>query len=138
MNYVVETESLCKDYGRSRALCNLSMKVPKGAVYGFVGANGAGKTTLIRLLCGLQEPTAGSYTLYGVKNREAGIGKARRRIGAVVETPSVYLDMTAAARTIFWNSWGLEIRERKKSGISPSGCGSGWGSRWRLRDRRTA
>ena len=96
MNYVVETESLCKDYGRSRALCNLSMKVPKGAVYGFVGANGAGKTTLIRLLCGLQEPTAGSYTLYGVRNREAGIGKARRRIGAVVETPSVYLDMTAA------------------------------------------
>ena len=71
------------------------MHVPKGAIYGIVGKNGAGKTTLIRLLCGLQEPTKGSFCLYGVQNNHKGIQRARRRIGAVVETPSIYLNMTA-------------------------------------------
>lgn len=71
------------------------MNVPKGFIYGFVGKNGAGKTTLIRLICGLQEPTSGEYTLYGRKNTDKSILKSRRRIGAVVETPSIYLDMTA-------------------------------------------
>lgn len=71
------------------------MHIPKGAVYGLVGKNGAGKTTLIRIICGLQEPTEGKYMLYGTENKSAGISRARRRMGAVVETPSVYLGMTA-------------------------------------------
>lgn len=71
------------------------MSIPKRAIYGFVGRNGAGKTTLIRLICGLQEPTAGDYTLYGRKNTDKDIVKSRRRMGAVVETPSIYLDLTA-------------------------------------------
>jgi ABC-2 type transport system ATP-binding protein len=71
------------------------MNVPKGSIYGFVGKNGAGKTTLIRVICGLQEPTGGDYTLYGRKNDDRQIVKSRRRMGAVVETPSIYLDMTA-------------------------------------------
>ncbi len=95
MEYVLTTNALRKEYGHFKALNGFDMHVPKGAIYGFVGKNGAGKTTLIRLICGLQEPTAGSYTLYGVSNREKGIAKVRRRIGAVVETPSIYLDMTA-------------------------------------------
>lgn len=95
MDYVLETNALTKHYRAFPALSSLSMHVPKGAIYGFVGRNGAGKTTLIRLICGLQEPTAGGYTLYGVGNREAGIFRCRRRMGAVVETPSIYLDMTA-------------------------------------------
>ncbi len=95
MEYVLETNALSKIYGRSTALSGLSMKVPKGAIYGFVGRNGAGKTTLIRLICGLQEPTSGDYMLYGKKNTDKEIVKSRRRMGAVVETPSIYLDMTA-------------------------------------------
>lgn len=47
------------------------------------------------MICGLQEPTSGEYTLYGRKNTDKSILKSRRRIGAVVETPSIYLDMTA-------------------------------------------
>ena len=95
MEYVVSTNALSKQYGRFQALKGLSMHVPKGAIYGIVGKNGAGKTTLIRLLCGLQRPSAGEYMLYGELYSSKQIKKARRRMGAVVESPSVYLDMTA-------------------------------------------
>ena len=95
MEYVLQTEALSKQYGHFKALDNLSMHVPKGAIYGMVGKNGAGKTTLIRLICGLQTPSDGNYTLYGKKSSEEDIAAARRRMGAVVETPSIYLDMTA-------------------------------------------
>ena len=95
MDYILETRSLSKHYGHFKALDGMDMHVPKGAIYGLVGKNGAGKTTLIRLICGLQEPSGGSFTLYGTENRDKAIVKARRRMGAVVETPSIYLDMTA-------------------------------------------
>lgn len=95
MEYVLQTNALSKYYKNFKALNGLSMNIPKGAIYGFIGKNGAGKTTLIRLICGLQEPTSGEYTLYGRKNTEKEIVKSRRRMGAIVETPSIYLDMTA-------------------------------------------
>lgn len=96
MEYVLETHALTKTYKRFTALDGLTMHIPKGAIYGFVGRNGAGKTTLIRLICGLQTPTSGSYSLYGTPYDTAGIARSRVRMGAVVETPSIYLDMTAA------------------------------------------
>ncbi len=95
MEYVLTADALCKHYAHFKALDGLSMHVPKGAVYGFIGKNGAGKTTLIRLVCGLQAPTSGTFALYGAENRDRRIRQARRRMGAVVETPSIYLDMTA-------------------------------------------
>lgn len=95
MEYVLQTDNLTKKYRNFQALNGLSMHVPKGAIYGFVGKNGAGKTTLIRLICGLQEPTSGEFSLYGIKNNSRDIVKSRRRMGAVVETPAIYLDMTA-------------------------------------------
>lgn len=95
MEYVLETKMLCKRYGRYKVLEQLDMHVPKGAIYGFVGKNGAGKTTLIRIITGLQFPTEGGYRIYGIENTNAQIKKSRRRMGAVVETPSIYLDMTA-------------------------------------------
>ena len=96
MEYVLTSNQLYKNYGHFRALSGLSMKVPKGSIYGVVGKNGAGKTTLIRIICGLQSPSLGEYSLYGTRNRDPKIVKARRRMGAVVETPSIYLDMSAA------------------------------------------
>lgn len=95
MDYVLKTNALCKNYKNFNALNGLSMSIPKGAIYGFVGKNGAGKTTLIRLICGLQEPTSGDYMLYGRKNTDREIVQSRRRMGAVVEVPSIYLDMSA-------------------------------------------
>ena len=95
MEQVLTVNALTKTYGQSMALDGFSMHIPKGAIYGFVGKNGSGKTTLIRLICGLQIPTAGEYTLYGIQNSDKRITKARRRMGAVVETPSIYLDLSA-------------------------------------------
>ena len=95
MEYVLETNGLSKRYRDFTALNGLNMHIPKGSIYGFVGRNGAGKTTLIRLICGLQDPTDGSITLYGAKNTDTEIYRCRRRMGAVVESPAVYTDMTA-------------------------------------------
>lgn len=81
MEYVLETSALTKRYRGFTALDSLTMRVPKGAIYGFVGRNGAGKTTLIRLICGLQEPTGGSFTLYGVRNTDARIAAAAAEWG---------------------------------------------------------
>ena len=95
MEYIFRTEHMYKLYGSAKALDGLDMNVPKGAIYGFVGRNGAGKTTLIRILCGVQYPTEGSFELFGVKNTDPGYTKTIRRIGAVVETPSIHLNMSA-------------------------------------------
>lgn len=95
MEYILKTNDLVKRYGRYEALNGLTMNVPKGSIYGLVGKNGAGKTTLIRLICGLQNPTSGEYSIYGVSNKQKEIIQSRHRMGAVVETPAIYLDMTA-------------------------------------------
>ena len=95
MEYVLQTNELTKCYRHHRALDGLTMHVPKGAIYGFIGKNGAGKTTLIRLICGLQKPTSGSFDLYGVCHDSKNINKSRRRMGAIVETPAIYSNMTA-------------------------------------------
>ena len=95
MDYILTTENLVKQYRHFKALNGLTMHIPKGSIYGFVGKNGAGKTTLIRIICGLQKPTEGGFTLYGVNSSDSNIVKARQRVGAVVETPAIYMDMTA-------------------------------------------
>lgn len=95
MEYALTTQNLSKHYRSFKALDGVSLHVEKGAIYGFVGKNGAGKTTLIRTVCGLQHPTSGGYTLYGAQHTSRDIEKARRRMGAIVEMPSIYQDMTA-------------------------------------------
>lgn len=95
MDYILKAESLTKIYGRHKALDNFSLHIPKGAIYGLVGKNGAGKTTLLRLICGLQEVTSGDYALYGISSRKHEILNARKEMGAVIETPAIYLDMSA-------------------------------------------
>ena len=95
MEYVLKTENLTKKYRRFTALDELTMNIPKGSIYGFVGRNGAGKTTLIRVICGLQKPTKGSYSLYGIDSKNGSITKSRRRMGAVVETPAIYTGLSA-------------------------------------------
>ncbi|MCH5261339.1 MAG: ABC transporter ATP-binding protein [Lachnospiraceae bacterium] len=95
MDVILTVDGLCKYYRHDKALDGLSLSVPKRAIYGLVGQNGSGKTTLIRLLSGLQKPSDGNFTLYGVQNNEKGIDKVRRRTSAIVETPAMYRNMTA-------------------------------------------
>ncbi len=94
MEYVLQTKNLKKKYRDFEALRGLDMNVPRGSIYGFVGKNGAGKTTLFRQVCGLQEPTSGEYLIYGRSSKDKEIIKYRKRMGAVVETPSIYREMT--------------------------------------------
>lgn len=100
MEYVLKTRGLSKTYRNFRSLDGINMNVPKGSIYGFAGRNGAGKTTLIRIICGLQKQTSGDYTLYGCDSNDRKIRESRRRIGAVVERPSVYEELTAEENLI--------------------------------------
>ncbi|WP_027206351.1 ATP-binding cassette domain-containing protein [Butyrivibrio fibrisolvens] len=95
MEYVFKANGISKQYGKFTALSDVNMEIPKGAIYGFVGKNGAGKTTLIRIMCGLQKASSGFYELLGKTADDADISKARRRMGAVVESPAIYKDMSA-------------------------------------------
>ena len=95
MEYILETNNLEKNYKNFKAISDLNIHVKKGAIYGLIGKNGAGKTTLIRLICGLQNPTSGTYSIFGVKNTDKKILRERERIGAIVETPSIYVNMSA-------------------------------------------
>ncbi len=95
MEYILETNQLEKTYHHFKAINDLNMHIGKGAIYGLIGKNGAGKTTLIRLICGLQSPTNGTYTIYGIQNTDKRILDVRKRMGAIIETPSIRLDATA-------------------------------------------
>ncbi|HPV69811.1 MAG TPA: ATP-binding cassette domain-containing protein, partial [Bacilli bacterium] len=91
---VVQTIGLTKKYGSTVALNDVSITVHRGEIYGFVGRNGAGKTTLIRVLTGIANPTSGTFTLLGAKSK-AEQKETRKHIAAMVETPALYMNMTA-------------------------------------------
>lgn len=95
MEYVLRTSDLTKRYKGQLALDKVNMNIARGDIYGFVGENGSGKTTVIRLVTGLIFANSGSFELFGVSSKSPEIISARKRIGAIVETPSIYLNMTA-------------------------------------------
>ena len=92
---VLEVHNIEKRYKNVSVLKNLNMTIKKGAIYGLIGKNGSGKTTLIRIITGLQNPTSGFYSLYNVPYDDSNILDKRNRIGAIVETPSMYGNMSA-------------------------------------------
>ena len=95
MGNVLSTNGLSKQYKRQMAVDHVNMNIDRGDIYGFVGENGSGKTTVIRMITGLIFPCAGSFRLFGVSNDSGEIGQARRRVGAIVESPSIYMNMSA-------------------------------------------
>ena len=62
---IIALDRLAKSFGSTTAVDGISMSIPAGEIFGFLGANGAGKTTTIRMLCGLTKPTSGSGTIAG-------------------------------------------------------------------------
>ena len=75
--YLIETNELTKRYGNNNAVDHVSMHIPSGSIYGFVGENGSGKTTIMRMLTGLANPTSGSFTINGVANTSNQIYKEK-------------------------------------------------------------
>ena len=95
MEYIFRSQNLKKSYRGHKALDGVTMNIKKGDIYGFVGENGSGKTTIIRVITGLIFPDSGDFELFGVKNTSSEILSARKRLGAIVESPSIYLNMSA-------------------------------------------
>ncbi|OGU66182.1 MAG: hypothetical protein A3C56_03525 [Ignavibacteria bacterium RIFCSPHIGHO2_02_FULL_56_12] len=89
----IVTAGLTRTFSGLRAVDQLDLNVPHGAIYGFLGPNGAGKTTSIRMLLGLLRPTAGTIELLGT-TLHFGDPRPLRKVGALVESPSLYGHLT--------------------------------------------
>src|SRR5271156_1589763 len=83
-DYVIETDQLCRSFKKTKALDNLTLRVPRGSIYGFLGRNGSGKTTAIKILAGLIKPTSGSVKVLGRTPFEF-TPEDRQKIGYVSE-----------------------------------------------------
>lgn len=94
MEYLLTTDSLTKIYHGKPAVNRVSMNISKGEIYGLIGRNGAGKTTLMKMICGLAAPSAGDFTLFGKRGAERV--KMMRRVGALIEAPGIYANLSAA------------------------------------------
>lgn len=90
---VLRINNLSKQYKQRMAVNNLSLEIHKGDIFGFLGPNGAGKTTTIRMVLGLITPTAGSIEILG-KNLAHHRSQILPRVGALIETPALYLYMS--------------------------------------------
>ncbi|ENK0555558.1 ABC transporter ATP-binding protein [Clostridium botulinum] len=92
MENILQTYNLTRKYGTTAVVDNINMNIKKGEIYGFLGRNGAGKTTTLRMIMGLISPTKGEYELFGKK---MGDREVFGRIGAIIETPDFYPNLTA-------------------------------------------
>ena len=110
----IRTEGLTREFGSLRALDGVSLEVPAGSIFGFLGPNGSGKTTTIRLLLGLLEPTRGTAVVLGhdVRNDASAI---RERCGALLEHAGLYERMTARSNLEFYGRvWRLAPPDRER------------------------
>ncbi len=91
--FAIEVEGLTKFFGKKKVVDNLSMRVERGMIYGFLGPNGSGKTTTIRMLCGLLTPDAGRGTClgYDILTQQHEI---KPRVGYMTQRFSLYGDLT--------------------------------------------
>lgn len=90
--YVLQCNSICKNYYNNKILDNVSLSIGEGDIYGFVGKNGAGKTTTIRIILGLVKADSGSIKLF--ENKE-NLNSSRKNIGSLIEKPLFYENMNA-------------------------------------------
>lgn len=110
---VFETSHLCKSYGKKVVLDDVNLTVREGEIYGLVGRNGAGKSTLIRTLLGLAKQSRGEVKINGSQSKDA-LAYERRKVGAIVETPSLFLHLTAMENM---KAFGYELGERDENAL---------------------
>jgi ABC-2 type transport system ATP-binding protein len=114
---IIETTDLRKRYDDLEALAGLSLQVPAGSIYGFLGRNGAGKTTTMKVLLGMARPTSGHARVFGLAADvpEQSL-QIRRRTGFVSEGKELYDSMTVEAMTrftaAFFPRWRADLQQR--------------------------
>ena len=86
---MIETKHLTKSYAGFTAVSDVSLHIPKGAVYGFLGPNGAGKSTTMKMFLGLTKPTGGSFTIDGKKYPDDRV-EILKEVGSFIEAPAFY------------------------------------------------
>ncbi|HZU70164.1 MAG TPA: ABC transporter ATP-binding protein [Ktedonobacteraceae bacterium] len=109
---VVVISDLVKQFGKLRAVDNLSMTINTGETFGLIGPNGSGKTTLIRMMVGLMRPTSGTIRILGERMPSAIIAP---HIGYMTQLSALYLDLTARENMQFFcNIYGLRGKQQKQ------------------------
>ena len=114
---VIETADLRKHYGAVEAIRGLSLQVPAGSIFGFLGRNGAGKTTTIKVLLGMARPTSGQARVFGLPADQAAASvDIRRRTGFVSDEKDLYDYMTVAEMVRFtapfFPRWRADLEQR--------------------------
>jgi ABC-2 type transport system ATP-binding protein len=101
-SHVVEARALEKSFGRVRALHDINLAIPHGAIYGVLGPSGAGKTTLVKCIGLVSRPTGGSLRLFGkaIKGRP---GAVRSRIGYMPQQAALYEELSARFNVRFFS-----------------------------------
>ena len=92
-NYIIETKNLTKVYGEQKAVNSVNLHIEKGSIYGLLGRNGAGKTTIMKMILGLTDITNGEVSVFN-QNIKGNEKKIYPRIGAIIETPGFYPNLT--------------------------------------------
>ena len=109
--YVIEVEHLVKAFGDFHAVDDISFKVKKGEIFGFLGANGAGKTTAMHMLTGLNQPTSGTGRVAGYDIRTEH-EQIKKHIGYMSQRFSLYEDLTVAENIrLFGGIYGIKDDE---------------------------
>jgi ABC-2 type transport system ATP-binding protein len=122
---VIDVHGLVKIFGDKRVVDDVSLRVGKGQIYGFLGPNGSGKTTTLRMLCGLLTPDAGSGTCLGFDIRKEA-AKIKRRTGYMTQKFSLYEDLTIRENLDFVGRvYGLDkLRTRVDAALARLGLAS--------------
>src|SRR5580704_6526227 len=99
-DYLIDVHHLCKSFAGKPAVIDLSLRVKRGEIFGFLGPNGSGKTTTIRMLCGLMTPDSGSGECLGYDILHDS-RMIKRLVGYVPQTFSLYQDLTVKENLAF-------------------------------------
>src|ERR1700704_2983122 len=115
--FIIETADLRKNYGEVEAIRGLSLQVPVGSIYGFLGRNGAGKTTTIKVLLGMARPSGGHARVFGLAaDAQESSVEIRRRTGFVSDDKDLYDYMTVEEMirftAAFFPRWRADLEQR--------------------------